>query len=105
MPKIIDQYVKADKIAAMKEEERWFKVLAEGDYEEFNEKMKLVIPVELSNGDKTLYIPNKTSEIEMVKLAGDHTKNWVNKSFNWEVAKQNVKGELRNALFVTSIRT
>lgn len=62
---------------------------------------KLVLTVKLSDGTELDYFPNKTSQDTMRNTVGTRIlKEWVGKTFEWEVLKQNIAGNKRNVLFV-----
>jgi len=62
---------------------------------------KLVLTVKLSDETELDYFPNKTSQdIIRNKLGTRLMKEWVGKTFEWEVQKQTIAGTKRNVLFV-----
>jgi len=61
---------------------------------------KLVVPVKLSNGKVRDWIPNKTSQRKLVNLYGDNTDDWIGKKAEFEIVKQNVRGDMKDVLFV-----
>ncbi len=64
----------------------------------------LQIEVELPNGKKKLISPNKTSRNEISTLYGVNTEDWVNKSVEVELVKQNVMGKLRDVIYLKPIK-
>ena len=70
-------------------------VIEEGGYETFGEgtdeeRELFKIRVELPNGDKKLYVPNKTTQQELAAKWGDETKSWIGKIIKFSIVKQNV---------------
>jgi len=61
---------------------------------------KLVVPVKLKNDAVRDWIPNKTSLKKMVAKFGDNTDNWIGKTAKFALAKQNVRGEMKDIIFV-----
>jgi len=64
------------------------------------EAQKLVVPIKLSNSKVREWIPNKTSIRKLVGLYDDNTDGWIGKKATFEIVKQNVRGEMKNVLFV-----
>lgn len=97
--------VTADEIA--NREDKTFKITGYGMRklrsldDESKEVEKLVLYVELSDGVSLDYFPNKTSQDTIRNKLGTRLlKEWVGKTFEWEVLKQNVAGNKRNVLFI-----
>jgi len=62
---------------------------------------KLVLKVKLSDGTELDYFPNKTSQDTMRNKLGTRLmKDWLNKTFEWEVQKTMIAGTKRNVLYV-----
>jgi len=64
------------------------------------ETEKLVVPIKLSNGKVRDWIPNKTSIRKLVELHGDNTDDWIGKKAEFEIIKQNVRGDMKDVIFV-----
>ena len=67
------------------------------------EKEKLILPVKLSNDKVRDWIPNKTSIKFMVGLWEDNTDAWIGKSAKFVLTNQNVRGEMKDVIFVESL--
>lgn len=65
-----------------------------------SEKKKLVLPVTLSSGKLRNWIPNKTSENKLKKMYGRETDKWIGQKAEFKVVEQNVRGEMKNVIFV-----
>lgn len=103
MVKLTDKYISA--LTVQKLTDKKFKILGPGGMEQLPQadgktQEKLVLPIELSNGTEILYIPNNTSMKTLRKKYGDETSNWKDKSAEFELAKQNVRGEMKDIIFV-----
>ena len=66
-------------------------------------KSKLILPIKLSNGKVRDWIPNKTSIKFMVNLWGDETDQWLGKTARFVLTNQNVRGEMKDVIFVESL--
>jgi len=64
------------------------------------EAEKLVVPVKLSNGKVRDWIPNKTSQRKLIALYDDNTDDWIGKKAEFLIAKQNVRGEMKDIIFI-----
>ena len=94
-------------IANLDEDKRWFVMLAEPRYEMVQDldnpnetKEKLIVFVELSDGSKVDYFPNKTSQKMMASIYGYDMSKWLGKKFYWGIADQKVRGQDKKVLFV-----
>ena len=61
---------------------------------------KLVVPIKLSNAKVRDWIPNKTSIRKIVELYGDNTDDWIGKKAEFMITKQNVRGDMKDVIFV-----
>ncbi len=61
----------------------------------------LEIEVKLPNGKKKLTTPNNTSRKNIVEVFGPETNEWVGKAAKIEIVKQNVRGTLRDVIYLT----
>lgn len=59
----------------------------------------LQILVKLPNGKQKIWTPNKTSLRNLAKVFGDDTDLWAGKRAKITVAKQNVRGEMRDVIY------
>ena len=64
---------------------------------------KLILPVKLSNGKVRDWIPNKTSIGTMFRMWGDSTDDWIGKVAKFILVKQNVRGEMKDVIFVEEL--
>lgn len=64
---------------------------------------KLILPIKLSNEKVREWIPNKTSIKKMVEFWGDNTETWTSKRALFTIAQQNVRGEMKDIIFVDKI--
>ena len=74
-----------------------YKGMKQNDGEEVK---KLVLPIKLSNEKVRDWIPNKTSIKRLIELYDDDTDKWIGKKATFEIIKQNVRGELKEVVFV-----
>ncbi|KKM26155.1 hypothetical protein LCGC14_1587640 [marine sediment metagenome] len=100
---ITDIYLSAVEVKQLKDLD--FTVAKAARYEEMPTqdgqiKSKLVIPVKLSNDKVRDWIPNKTSIKKLVGMWDDNTDAWIGKTAKFELAKQNVRGEMKDIIFV-----
>ena len=66
-------------------------------------KRKLLIPVQLSDGSVMDYYPNKASIKMLATQYGLQDMNkWVSHKFKWSVVDQNVAGVMRKILYVAA---
>lgn len=63
-------------------------------------KRKVVVPVKLSNDKVKPWIPNKTSEKKLKAKHGKDTDKWIGKAEEFELIRQNVRGEMKDVIFV-----
>ena len=59
----------------------------------------LEIPVKLSSGKTKIWTPNKTTLKRLARVFGDDTDTWDGKQVRITIAKQNVRGEMRDVLY------
>ena len=64
---------------------------------------KLILPVKLSNRKVRDWIPNKTSIGTMFRMWEDNTDEWIGKVAKFELVKQNVRGEMKDVIFVEEL--
>jgi len=103
-----DMAVIGELVDEMPEKERYFKI-RDSPYYEMHEqkdgtkKKKVTIPVELSDGRKGIYYPNRTSERKIAFLARTNKfSEWVGMIFYWgKVLDQQVFGEQKKVPYVT----
>jgi len=74
-----------------------YKAMPQADGKEVE---KLVVPVKLSNAKVRDWIPNKTSIRSLTSLYGDNTDGWTGKGASFLITKQNVRGEMKDVVFV-----
>ena len=103
---IQDLYLSAEEVKKLANKD--FTVVKSGQYEEMpivqgNTKSKLILPVKLSNGKVRDWIPNKTSIKFMVALWEDNTDAWLGKNAKFVLTNQNVRGEMKDVIFVESL--
>ena len=103
---IQDIYLSATEIKSLPNKE--FTVAKGGQYQEMpiaqgENKEKLILPTKLSNGKVRDWIPNKTSIKYMVNLWGDNTDLWIGKQAKFKLTNQNVRGEMKDVIFVESL--
>ena len=82
-----------------------FTIMKAGSYKEMPQQggedvKKLVLPIKLSNGKVRDWIPNKTSLKKLIELYDDDTEKWLGKNATFEIVKQNVRGEMKDVIFV-----
>jgi len=82
-----------------------FTIAAGARYEEVRQadgklKQVLVVPVRLSNGKVKDWIPNETTKKKLLSKYGNDTDKWVGKKETFIVMKQNVRGELKDVLYL-----
>ena len=100
---IQDIYLTAAEISKL--EDKSFTIMKPGTYKEMKqsdgtEAKKLVLPIKLSNGKIRDWIPNKTSLKKLIELYDDDTDKWLAKKATFEIVKQNVRGEMKDVIFV-----
>ncbi len=73
-------------------------------------KTKLIMMVELHDGKKAQYYPNRTSARKIASvlntdLARESMKGWVGQTIIWgKILKQNVMGQEKDVLYVTDVK-
>lgn len=100
---IQDIYLTSAEVNKLKD--KTLTIMKPGVYKEMKqndgtEAKKLVLPIKLSNGKVRDWIPNKTSLKKLIELYDDDTDKWVGKSAEFEIVKQNVRGEMKDVIFV-----
>ena len=82
-----------------------FTVLEEFTYEEGKFGTKLQGKARLNDQGKSegILSLNKTNQKKCAELAGNDTKQWVNKMFTFAVVQQAVEGKLHDVIFVTGL--
>ena len=63
-------------------------------------KNNLVVPVLLSNEKVKDWIPNETSKRKLVLKYGPDTIKWIGKTEEFDVLKQNVRGEIKDVIYI-----
>ena len=63
------------------------------------ERSYLEIPVQLKNGKVKTWTPNRTSLKALSKVYGDDVDLWVGKHVKIQLAKQNVRGEMKQVIY------
>ena len=106
MVEIRDIYLSASEIKKLPDKD--FTVAKAGHYKEMpvqgNDPVeKLVLPIKLSNDKVRDWIPNKTSIKFMTELWGDNTNLWIGKQAKFRLTNQNVRGEMKDVIFVESL--
>ena len=74
-----------------------FEMMTQSDGKEVS---KLIVPVKLSNDKVKEWIPNETSKRKIVQKYGDDTDKWIGKSDEFNVVKQNVRGEIKDVIYL-----
>jgi len=64
------------------------------------ELQKLIVPVKLSNEKVKDWIPNETSKRKLCQKYGPDTDKWIGKIDEFEVVKQNVRGEIKDVIYL-----
>ena len=103
---IQDIYLTANEVKSLPNKE--FTVVKTGQYQKMpvvdgEQKEKLILPVKLSNEKVRDWIPNKTSIKYMVNLWGDNTDSWLGKQAKFTLVNQNVRGEMKDVIFVSDL--
>ena len=65
-----------------------------------SEKENLITPVKLSNGEIKDWIPNETSKRKLVIAFGPDTLKWIGHGGEFDVVKQNVRGEIKDVIYL-----
>ena len=100
---IQDIYLTASEVTKLTDKS--FTIVKPGQYKgmkqnDDTEVKKLVLPIKLSNEKIRDWIPNKTSIKRLIELYDDDTDKWVGKKATFEIVKQNVRGEMKDVVFV-----
>ena len=74
-----------------------FEILVQRDGKE---QQKLIVPVKLSDGKVKDWIPNETSKRKLVLKYGPDTDKWIDKTEEFDVLKQNVRGEVKDVIYL-----
>ena len=61
---------------------------------------KLILEVELVDGSRLDYFPNKTSIKTLRNTHGIRLNSWIDKEFSWECTKAMVNGVKRDILYI-----
>lgn len=106
MVEIRDIYLSAMEISKL--ENKDFTIAKGGQYKEMPQQgndpvEKLVLPVKLSNGKIRDWIPNKTSIKTMTGFWESNTDSWIGKQAKFRLTNQNVRGEMKDVIFVESL--
>lgn len=64
------------------------------------QKQVLVVPVKLSNEKVKEWIPNETSKRKLCLKYGPDTDKWIGMKDEFEVVKQNVRGEIKDVIYL-----
>jgi len=59
----------------------------------------LEIAVKLPSGKQKIWTPNKTTLKNLAKVYGDETSEWTGRKVHVELAKQNVRGEMKLVIY------
>ena len=74
-----------------------FEIMQQADGKELQ---KLIVPVKLSNEKVKDWIPNETSKRKLCQKYGPDTDKWIGKIDEFEVVKQNVRGEIKDVIYL-----
>ena len=103
-----DMAVVGELVDEMPEKERYFKIRDVPFYElheqkDGRRKKKVTLPIEISDGRKGVYYPNRTSERKIAFLAKTNKfSDWAGMIFFWgKILDQNVFGEQKKVPYVT----
>lgn len=101
--KLTDKYLTGEFV--LKLTDKTFEIMTAGKLENMQQvdgtsKENLVISIKLAPGTVIDWIPNETSKKTMRKAWGDDTEKWIGKKGEFEMAKQNVRGEMKDVIFV-----
>ena len=61
---------------------------------------KFILSVKLTDDSVMDWIPNETSKKILRKQLGNDTENWIGKGGEFITVKQNVRGEMRDVVYV-----
>ena len=64
------------------------------------QQQKLVVPVMLSSEKVKDWIPNETCKRKLVLKYGPDTDKWIGKTEEFDVLKQNVRGEVKDVIYL-----
>lgn len=113
MTEFKDFAVTGELVAKMPTEQRYFTIIAQPRYEPYptpedpegKKKEKLALDVELSNGQKGVYYPNRTSARKIAALTGKTDMNlWVGVKLFWgKVLQQQVAGQIKDVPYITDL--
>ena len=80
----------------------FIKILDEGEYRLLPDKSREVLTcrVEVPNGEKKKISLNATSQTEILIAWGNDSSEWVGKRCLVEIVKQNVKGQMKNVIYL-----
>ena len=82
--------------------------IVERDYSEKQDgtdlQQVLQLEVELPTGKRKRISPNKTSRNAIAEKYGVNTENWVNKAVAVTLLKQNVRGSIRNVIYLEPVK-
>ena len=103
MVELTDTYLSAGYVLRLKD--KVFSIANEGRFEDLPQadgktKQKFIIAVKLSDGKVIEWIPNQTSLKVLRKKFGDFTEKWIGKTAKFIIAKQNVRGEMKDIIFI-----
>ena len=78
------------------------KLLNEGEYRLLPDKSRevLTFKVEIPNKETKSLSLNATSQTRLLTSWGDDSSKWVGKRCSVEVVKQNVKGQMKNVIYL-----
>lgn len=66
-------------------------------------KETLIFNVELPSGDKKKISLNNTSQTNLMKVWGDESSTWVNKTARIEIVKQKVFDKMKNVMYLYAV--
>lgn len=103
MVKLTDKYLGASTLLNLKKLN--FEVTDSGRFEAMPQadgttKEKFIITVKLSDETIIDWIPNESSKKTLRGALGDDTEQWIGKGGIFEIVKMNVRGEMRDVIFV-----
>ena len=78
------------------------KILNEGEYRLLPDKSRevLTFKVEIPNKETKSLSLNATSQTRLLTAWGDNSSEWIGKRCSVEVVKQNVKGQMKNVIYL-----
>jgi len=108
MTQVKDIAVTGEQVANLKD--KAFTIINEAVYQLFQDldkpedaeakKEKMVVMIELSDGSKVDYFPNRTSIKTLTAKFGTDTAKWIQKKAEFEIEKRDVFGTKKQVLFV-----